>query len=128
MCGIAGFMGSAAGFSPERLIDGLAHRGPDSRGTFHADLDGRAVTLVHTRLAIIDLTPTGHQPMSSPDGSLVLVFNGEIYNYPALRKELEACGHTFRGTSDTEVVLHLIMEKGDQAFRRLRGMFALALW
>jgi asparagine synthase (glutamine-hydrolysing) len=128
MCGICGVLDfEAERLDPDRLArmtESLWHRGPDDGGLHVAP----PVGLGHRRLAIIDLSPTGRQPMASPDGSAVLVYNGETYNFPELREELEARGHRFRGTSDTEVVLGAYLEWGEECFRRLNGMFALALW
>jgi asparagine synthase (glutamine-hydrolysing) len=104
----------------------IAHRGPDDRGEF-VDLSV-GIALGHTRLSIIDLSPLGHQPMADPSGSAHLVFNGEIYNYRELRAELEAKGHSFKGHSDTEVLLHMYLEYGDAMLPRLNGIFGLALW
>jgi asparagine synthase (glutamine-hydrolysing) len=102
----------------------LDHRGPDDRG-LHVD---RNVALGHRRLSIIDLSPTGHQPMCNEDGSLWIVYNGEIYNYLELREQLVARGHVFRSQSDTEVILHLYEDEGPDCVRRLNGMFAFAIW
>jgi asparagine synthase (glutamine-hydrolysing) len=102
----------------------LAHRGPDGRGHH---LDPRC-ELVHRRLALLDLSPTGAQPMGNEDGNVQVVFNGEIYNHRELRSELQARGHVFRGTSDTEVLVHLYEEYGDGMAVRLRGMFAFAIF
>jgi asparagine synthase (glutamine-hydrolysing) len=106
----------------------LRHRGPDDEGevllTAH---DGRTVSLAHRRLSIIDL-PGGHQPLTNESGTVQVVFNGEIYNFAALRAELEANGHTFKTRSDTEVLVHLYEEDGLALVDRLRGMFAFALW
>src|SRR5688572_6321915 len=102
----------------------LAHRGPDGRGHY---LDARC-ELVHRRLALLDLSPTGAQPMANEDGNVHVVFNGEIYNHRELRSELQARGHRFRGTSDTEVLVHLYEEYGDRMAVRLRGMFAFAVF
>lgn len=131
MCGIAGFF-SPGGIKGEaatirRMTDTLIHRGPDDGGVWQ---DARAgVALGNRRLAIVDLSPEGHQPMHSADGRYVLAFNGEIYNFPALRGELEGLGHTFRGHSDTEVMLAAFTEWGvDEALRRFNGMLAFALW
>ena len=133
MCGIAGFSGSLS--DGERLMSGAAssllHRGPDSDGLFSAS-EGR-LWLAHTRLAIHDLSPTGHQPMLSADGSVAIVFNGEIYNFTELRSELEAAGHVFSGHSDTEVRLELYLANRDSpdlasVLRRLNGIFAFELW
>lgn len=131
MCGIAGFLSSGATRPDEGTLramgDALAHRGPDASGTFLSP-DGR-VGLSHRRLSILDLSPTGAQPMFSADGSLVLSFNGEVYNFREIRAELEGKGHAFRGGSDTEVMLAAFREWGvDAAVRRFIGMFAFALW
>ena len=106
----------------------LAHRGPDDTGTWRTDAGGQVVALGHTRLSIIDLSALGHQPMLSEDGQRALVYNGEIYNHSDLRRELEKAGHVFRSDSDTEVLLNAYIEWGDDAFARLNGMFAVALW
>lgn len=127
MCGIAGFVerrGIAADRRiVERMTATLRHRGPDGDG-FH--VDGPAA-LGHRRLAIIDLD-TGAQPMANEDGSIWVTYNGEIYNEPELRRDLEARGHRFRTRSDTEALVHLYEEDGPDFVRRLNGMFALALW
>jgi asparagine synthase (glutamine-hydrolysing) len=130
MCGIAGIVDPRAG--PElrercdAMRDGMAHRGPDDAGTF-VDHGGQTA-LASRRLAIIDLSPAGHQPMLSHDGRLALVFNGEIYNYRELRADLLARGRRLRSESDTEVILDLYEELGERCLDRLNGMFALALW
>lgn len=128
MCGIAGIWnyknGSAA--DPERLAAItrlLAHRGPDGEGFYWGPGPG----LGHRRLSIIDLEG-GHQPMCNEDGTIWIVFNGEIYNYPELRQQLLQRGHQFRTKSDTEAILHLYEDHGEECFSKLRGMFALALW
>ena len=127
MCGIAGILrvdGAPAGADLLRaMTSAIAHRGPDGDGFF---CDG-SVGLGHRRLAIIDLA-TGDQPMATEDGSVVLVFNGEIYNFRELRRELEGRGATFRTTSDTEVILQAYEAWGVDCLPRLRGMFAFALW
>src|SRR5271157_4493252 len=132
MCGIAGIVVGSSGRVSEvaaleselhRLCRALAHRGPDASGVFVSNQVG----LAHTRLAIVDLTTTGAQPMRSPDGRYVLVFNGEVYNFQRLRKELETKGERFVGRSDTEVVLRLLALEGVAGLERLHGMFALAL-
>ncbi|MBI2902068.1 MAG: asparagine synthase (glutamine-hydrolyzing) [Candidatus Methylomirabilis oxyfera] len=107
-----------------RMASALAHRGPDGEGVFVKDHVG----LGHRRLAIIDLSPAGHQPMSNEDGSIWIVFNGEIYNFRELRDRLLREGHTFRSASDTEVIVHLYEDRGPEALCQLRGMFALAIW
>lgn len=126
MCGLIGFCGE---FDPTRLYSGLtsiAHRGPDDSGAFFDSING--VGLGHVRLAILDLSPFGHQPMLSEEGAVALVFNGEIYNVHELRAELEAEGYAFRGHSDTEVLLNLYLAKGEAILSRLNGIFAFALW
>jgi asparagine synthase (glutamine-hydrolysing) len=105
------------------MRDSLHHRGPDDGGLF---IDG-AVGLGHRRLSIIDLSG-GHQPISNEDGTVTIIFNGEIYNFSELRSELLARGHTLKTRSDTEVIVHLYEEVGAECVRRLRGMFAFALW
>jgi len=104
----------------------LAHRGPDDAGVW-ADPAGR-VALGNRRLAIIDLSSAGHQPMADASGDVVVTYNGEIYNFQELRRDLENAGHRFRGHSDTEVMLALYLRDGVEMVRRLRGMFAFALW
>lgn len=136
MCGIAGIFHLNPRHEPPpqqvtaaallRLTRALAHRGPDDEGIWHSP-DGR-VALGQRRLAIIDLSPAGHQPMANEDGSIWLTYNGEIYNFQELRRELEALGHTFSSHTDTEVVLHAYEQWGVEAFLRFRGMFAFALW
>lgn len=128
MCGIAGIvkLDSAEPVEPARLTrmrDVQRHRGPDGCGLW---IDGPA-GLAHRRLAIVDVVG-GHQPMTNEAGTLCIVFNGEIYNHPQLRPELEALGHQYRTRSDTETILHLYEEYGDRCVDRLQGMFAFALW
>ncbi len=126
MCGIAGWLGHPP--TDHGVAEGLAralhHRGPDRCGIE----SWPEATLVHTRLSIIDLSPSGAQPMANEDGSVWVVFNGEIYNHRELRRELEGRGHRFRGHSDTEVLPHLYEEEGRQGLARLQGMFALAIY
>ena len=105
------------------MMKAILHRGPDGEGSFTDD----SVALGHRRLSIIDLEG-GKQPMYNEDGSMVIVFNGEIYNYQALREELIAAGHTFASHSDTEVLLHGYEQWGKEMLGRLRGMFAFAIW
>jgi asparagine synthase (glutamine-hydrolysing) len=126
MCGIIGYSGRFEHGSLESGIRAICHRGPDDAGSFFDD--GAAVGLGHARLSIIDLSPLGHQPMQALDGAVQLVFNGEIYNYRELRKELEAKGHAFRGHSDTEVILHLYLEEGERMLSRLNGIFTVAFF
>jgi asparagine synthase (glutamine-hydrolysing) len=126
MCGIVGlFLRHSAcdAVAIDRMRDLVVHRGPDDSGSFVAG----PVGLGHRRLSIIDLG-SGHQPMATADGRFTIVFNGEIYNYRELRRELEAEGARFRTLSDTEVILHLHARSGDAAVRRLNGIFAYALW
>jgi asparagine synthase (glutamine-hydrolysing) len=132
MCGIAGIFaygGSAPPVDQEELLrirEAMIRRGPDGAGLWlSAD---RRVGLAHRRLAIIDLGETGAQPMATADGRLRITYNGEIYNYRELRKELEAKGFVFRSNSDTEVLLHLYAERGNEMVHALRGMYAFALW
>lgn len=131
MCGIAGFLSTGAARPGEEILramgDALAHRGPDASGSFLSP-DGR-VGLSHRRLSILDLSPAGAQPMFSTDGSLVVSFNGEVFNFREIREELAGRGHAFRGGSDTEVMLAAFREWGvEAAVRRFIGMFAIALW
>jgi asparagine synthase (glutamine-hydrolysing) len=126
MCGICGIVSSNAAADPERLAAmsaKLVHRGPDSDGIF---AEGQAA-LAARRLAIIDLE-TGDQPIANEDSTIHVVQNGELYNYRELRAELERAGHRFRTHGDTEVLVHLYEEEGLGFARRLRGMFAIALW
>ena len=132
MCGIAGVYAYRE-LAPQveraellRVRDHMRHRGPDGEGLWISG-DGR-IGLAHRRLAIIDLSETGAQPMGSSDGRYRVTFNGEIYNYRALRRELESKGAVFRSQSDTEVLLHLYAERGERMVEALRGMFAFAIW
>lgn len=129
MCGIAGRFNFLTGAPVDRHIlrgmcDLIAHRGPDGSDTWAAG----AIGLGHRRLAVIDLSPAGRQPMASADGRLQITFNGEIYNFLELRRELERGGHRFRSETDTEVILAAYRAWGIECLRRLRGMFAFALW
>lgn len=137
MCGIAGFVRIQSAAEPRQpegwasrlqgMGDRIAHRGPDDHDIWFDPAAG--VGLAHRRLAILDLSPRGHQPMATPDGRLRIVYNGEIYNFPQLREELEGQGVTFSGRSDTEVFLAAIQEWGlERALERANGMFAFALW
>jgi asparagine synthase (glutamine-hydrolysing) len=133
MCGISGFVESSAAPAPfgrdaaftlvHRMCDVIRHRGPDDEGVWVDD----GVALGMRRLSIIDLS-TGHQPIHNEDRSVWIVFNGEIYNYRELRRELEAAGHRFYTSTDTEVIVHAYEQWGKQAIARLRGMFGLAIW
>jgi len=132
MCGIAGIFGyreQAPPVDSEELLkirEAMRRRGPDGEGLWLSP--DRRAGLAHRRLSIIDLSDTGAQPMASADGGLVIVFNGEIYNYRELRRELEAQGATFRTQSDTEVLLQLYASKGAAMVDALRGMYAFAIW
>lgn len=139
MCGITG----AIWTDPQRAIDAatlarmtdvLQHRGPDDSGQLRSEYGVRppyesmpGVALGFRRLSIIDLAG-GHQPLSNEDGSVWVVFNGEIYNFPALRRRLEGAGHRFRTRSDTETIVHLYEDEGPRCFEHLNGMFAIAIW
>lgn len=128
MCGIAGILNlSGQPASPtalKRMTDAIAHRGPDGEGHL---VDG-GLGLGHRRLAIIDLSPAGRQPMTFGDGRFVVTYNGELYNFRELRAELEALGHRFNSRSDTEVLLGAWAQWGVKALDRFNGMFALAIW
>ena len=123
MCGIAGFVGFENDQLLRAMCASLTHRGPDDEGFYTAP----GVGLAMRRLSVIDLT-TGHQPMANEDGSVRVVFNGEIYNYEDLTEQLKQRGHRFSSTSDTETIVHLYEDFGLDFAKRLRGMFAIALW
>ena len=128
MCGICGVFNVGTGAPVpvpllKKMADTIAHRGPDEEGFFS---DG-PVGLAHRRLSIIDVEG-GHQPQTNEDQSVWVIFNGEIYNFQELREFLVAKGHTFKTRSDTEVIVHLYEEKGENCFKELRGMFAIAIW
>lgn len=126
MCGITGYLETSENaFALEAAVAAMQHRGPDDNGVWREGPLG----LGFVRLSIIDLSPAGHQPMVSPDGRYVIVFNGEIYNFPELRERLEARGEAFVGHSDTEILLRLFQRDGFEAcLAGLRGMFAFAVW
>ncbi|HWV88386.1 MAG TPA: asparagine synthase (glutamine-hydrolyzing) [Capillimicrobium sp.] len=128
MCGITGILNLDGDPVAPRVLramaDAVRHRGPDGEGTY---TDG-ALGFGHRRLAIIDRTPAAEQPMATPDGRFVLTYNGEVYNFQELRRELEAHGWRFRSRGDTEVVLYALAQWGEDALTRFNGMFALALW
>src|SRR3954470_12423429 len=128
MCGIVGLVSTDRPVSHEllsRMRDTLGHRGPDDRGLW-CSADG-FVALGHRRLAIIDLSSAGHQPMTDVAHQLQIVFNGEIYNYQELRRELEVLGRCFQTATDTEVILVAYQEWGTGFLAKLNGMFAFAL-
>ena len=134
MCGICGKISTNdepnGPESIRSMCAAMACRGPDDAGMqiFQVDGSGARVGLGHQRLSILDLSAAGRQPMANEDGTIWLTYNGEIYNYKALRGELEAKGHRFRSDSDTEVVIHLYEEEGLEAVKRFNGMFAFGLW
>jgi len=126
MCGIAGFLlqnGKASAGDVRMMTDLIRHRGPDDEGIYTDGPCGIGMR----RLSIIDLS-TGHQPISNEDGSVWVVFNGEIYNYPELRHDLVSRGHRFTTNSDTETLVHLYEQQGTEGLERLRGMFAYCIW
>ena len=128
MCGIAGIYNLKSQEPVSRrllkaMTDSLIHRGPDDEGFYVSD----GIGLGHRRLSIIDLA-AGRQPMTNEDETVWVVFNGEIYNFSELHQYLETKGHQFKTRSDTEVIVHLYEEKGEECFRELRGMFAIAIW
>ncbi|MDA0261601.1 MAG: asparagine synthetase B, partial [Proteobacteria bacterium] len=128
MCGIAGILNLSGRPAQPAIVramtTAIAHRGPDGEGVY---CDG-PLGLGHRRLAIIDLTPAAEQPMHTPDGRFTIVYNGEIYNFRELRRELERLGHTFVSRGDGEVALHAFAEWGLEALPRFNGMFAFAIW
>jgi asparagine synthase (glutamine-hydrolysing) len=131
MCGIAGIVSRQPDTLIGPMLESIEHRGRDDQGVWLSepiDDSGRRVCLGHRRLAIIDPTPAGHEPMLSPDGRFVLTFNGEIYNYRELRAQLRPLGHQFKTDSDAEVLLAVIEEWGWEGIKRLNGMFAFAVW
>lgn len=128
MCGICGIYNlkgePVSAVYVRQMMEAIAHRGPDGEGMF---TDG-AVGLGHRRLAVIDLSPAGHQPMITGDGRYALIYNGEVYNFQELRLVLESLGHQFRSRTDAEVVLHAYAEWGQKCVERFNGMFAFAVW
>jgi asparagine synthase (glutamine-hydrolysing) len=131
MCGIAGLISINPEASINRMLASLEHRGRDDEGVWTSepvDDDGRRACLGHRRLAIIDTSAAGHQPMLSQDGRYALTFNGEIYNYRELREELQSKGRRFRTDTDTEVLLAAFAKWGAECLSRLNGMFAFAIW
>ena len=130
MCGITGYWtrnGNCRQLSQDLhlAVKSLHHRGPDDSGVWQ---NKYGVGLGHTRLSILDVSPAGHQPMVSKDGQWVIVYNGEVYNFREIRKDLESRGQTFHGDSDTEVILACFQEWGIEAVHRFIGMFAIGLW
>ena len=127
MCGICGIFESdgqtVSHAMVKKMADTLNHRGPDDEGFYCAP----GIGLGHRRLSIIDLAG-GHQPLSNEDDSIWIAFNGEIYNFQELNRQYLSTGHRFRTRSDTETIVHLYEELGEECFSKLRGMFAIALW
>ena len=126
MCGIAGFLGNFGRECLDQMSLAIAHRGPDGSGVYHDG--GRGLGLAHRRLAIIDLSDAGLQPMWDLDRRAAIVFNGEIYNFRELRRELQETGMQFRTQTDTEVILNLYLRTGVECLARLNGIYAFALW
>ena len=126
MCGFAGFVGEVENRETVlvNMMNTIIHRGPDSEGKYVDD----DVALGFRRLSIIDLSEVGNQPLYNEDRSKVLVFNGEIYNYQELKKELTAAGHIFVSNTDSETLLHGYEEWGEKMLDRLRGMYAFVIW
>src|SRR5215831_13542747 len=127
MCGIAGIISESGGLLETQLapmIEAQAHRGPDAWGVWSDDL----CALGHRRLSIIDLSEAGRQPMANADGGILITFNGEIYNFQQLRRELESLGHNFRTRTDTEAIIYAYERWGVDCLHRLRGMFAFGIW
>ena len=128
MCGLCGTAGFVSERQLEKMSSVIAHRGPDDTGVKILQRGETPwIGLAHRRLSIIDLSPAGHQPMSNEDGSVWVVYNGEIFNFLELRSRLER-GHHFRSRTDTEVLIHLYEDRGIDFLNDLNGMFALALW
>jgi asparagine synthase (glutamine-hydrolysing) len=128
MCGFAGHVGpQAVEALDERVLDALRHRGPDGQRTERCTTGAVAADIAFARLAIVDLSDAGQQPMRNEDGRFTMVFNGEIYNSPALRRECERAGHRFRSAMDGEVILHMWETDGPAALERLNGIFAVAV-
>ncbi len=130
MCGIAGFISFSDKRIDENILrsmrDCMAHRGPDNAGIYISG--DRTVGLAHRRLSIIDLSSAGHQPMSNEDGTIWITYNGEIFNYLELKRLLQQLGHSFRSNCDTEVIIHLYEEYGEDSLNYLSGQFAFVIW
>jgi asparagine synthase (glutamine-hydrolysing) len=134
MCGIVGFLTLKVSDIPDyeilrRMREILVHRGPDDFGEYIRSLDnqGPFIFFGHRRLSIIDLAG-GHQPLSNEDGTVWVIFNGEIYNFKELRRKLEILGHQFKTSSDTEVIAHAYEEYKEECFKHFNGMFAIGIW
>ena len=128
MCGISGIVNHGDDETLRRMTAVQAHRGPDDAGIWSRRFpDGSYMGLGSRRLAIIDLSPSGHMPMCNEDRSVWITYNGEIYNFQDLRRELQSKGHRFASETDTEVIIHLYEEEGEECVNRLNGMFAFAI-
>ena len=132
MCGIAGIVGGLSAEEAQsvvaRMLDRLRHRGPDDKGLSATELGPDSLCLGSTRLAILDLSPAGRMPLRDPETGTEIVYNGEVYNYREIRRELEETGARFCSRTDTEVVLKAYARWGAECLRCLRGMFAFAIW
>jgi len=132
MCGISGFAATGDTTGARELLEAmnerLRHRGPDDGGVWLCGAGDVRVGLASRRLSIIDLSPRGHMPMSSADGRLHITYNGEVYNFREVRRELESLGHAFRSDTDTEVVLAAYAQWGAECIHRFNGMFAFDVW
>ena len=131
MCGIAGIIklnpnNGNLEAKIKKMQTALQHRGPDDAGVYIST--DKQTALAHTRLSILDLSPAGHQPMSTSDGRYLITFNGEIYNFQELRENLISQGEKFYSQTDTEVILKLYQRMGSDCVQHLRGMFAFAIW
>ncbi len=124
MCGITGFSGKGTKDDLSNMVSSIRHRGPDAKGQFLND----KVALGHARLSILDLSLSGAQPMFNQDKEVGIVFNGEIYNFLELKTELEGLGYVFKSTSDTEAIIYLYKEFGEECFKKMNGMFAIAIY
>ena len=128
MCGISGVVNCGDRETLARMTHVQAHRGPDDSGLWDRKFpDGSYIGLGSRRLAILDLSPLGHMPMCNEDRTLWITYNGEIYNFAELRRELESKGHRFTSHTDTEVILHLYEQEGPDCVKRLNGIFAFAI-
>jgi asparagine synthase (glutamine-hydrolysing) len=124
MCGIAGIWGKTDPMVIENMVTAMHHRGPDDKGFYYDN----QISIGMSRLSILDVSSNGHQPMSTPDGKITIVYNGELYNFKSERAILENAGYSFRSTSDTEVILYMYEHYGDAFLHRMRGIFALAIY
>jgi len=129
MCGICGVVGQPDEQLIKNMLARIAHRGPDDEGVYVSETSsGERIGLGHRRLSIIDLSPAGHEPMSDAGGRIWLTYNGEIYNFKELRRELEKLGHHFKSNTDAEAIIYAYLEWGYECLTRFNGMFAFAIW